>query len=122
MSHQLDSRTGRQQPDRATQIGLSRAYLDRNLLVFPLLLRAWKTGDTFCPFGMGGQRKKISDLLIDLKVSVFQKQQQKVLVNGDGIIVWVVGVRTDERFRVAEKTKNILQITLREALDREIVD
>ncbi len=95
-------------------------YLDRRLLVFPLVLREWQVGDTFCPFGMAGRHKKISDLLIDLKLSVFQKQKQKVLTNGNGVIIWVVGIRPDERFRVTDKTETILKITFQEGLNEEV--
>ena len=84
------------------------AFLDLDLLVFPLTVRRWQFGDVFFPFGMGGKKKKISDLLIDAKISLFEKQIVKVLSNGDGEIIWVIGMRTDERFKISEKTRRVL--------------
>jgi tRNA(Ile)-lysidine synthase len=88
------------------------AFFDRNKLVFPLIVRLWKAGDVFCPFGMGGKSKKVSDLLINGKLSLFEKQKVHVLLNGSGEIIWVVGIRTDERFKVTHATANVLKITL----------
>jgi tRNA(Ile)-lysidine synthase len=85
-----------------------RVFLDGNKLVFPLTIRRWAEGDVFHPFGMAGRRKKISDLLVDQKFSIFQKQMVKVLVSGTGDIIWVIGVRADERFRVTDATKSIV--------------
>ncbi|MBT8380300.1 MAG: tRNA lysidine(34) synthetase TilS [Ignavibacteria bacterium] len=68
-------------------------------------LRSWKDGDRFYPLGMKGS-KKISDFLIDEKVSSSQKKKQLVLTN-DGKIVWVVGLRIDERFKITSQTKKV---------------
>lgn len=87
------------------------AYLDLSKLLFPLTVRKWEAGDSFCPFGMGGKRKKVSDLLIDLKLNLNQKQQVNVLVNGNEDIVWVIGLRTDDRYRVDDNTTAVLMIT-----------
>ncbi len=89
------------------------AQVDADRLQFPLKLRRWREGDWFVPFGMSG-RKKISDLLIDCKVSLAEKQRQFVLLSGDDI-VWVVGRRIDDRYRLTPQTENVLRIT------REIV-
>lgn len=86
--------------------------VDQDLLTFPLTLRKWRQGDTFQPFGMGGKRKKVSDLLIDNKIDRFEKEKTAVLLNGDGEIIWVVGVRADERFKIASTTGNTLLISL----------
>ncbi|PSL20797.1 tRNA lysidine(34) synthetase TilS [Dyadobacter jiangsuensis] len=86
--------------------------VDINCITFPLTLRKWQQGDIFQPFGMGGKRKKVSDLLIDNKVDLFEKEKTAVLLNGDGEIIWVLGLRADERFRITEATSNILEITL----------
>lgn len=88
-------------------------YFDRSRLTFPLLVRTWRFGDVFYPFGMGGRKKKVSDLLIDSKFSVFQKENVQVLVDQNGEIVWVIGLRSDERYCVKEKTENILKIILK---------
>ena len=85
------------------------AQVDADLLQFPLTLRRWREGDWFIPFGMTG-RKKISDFLIDAKVSLPEKQRQFVLLSGDDI-VWLVGRRIDDRFRLTSATENVLRIT-----------
>ena len=69
-------------------------------------LRRWHEGDTFVPFGMNGH-KRVSDFLINEKVSMPEKSRQFVLVSGEEI-VWVVGRRIDDRYRVSDKTENIL--------------
>ena len=91
-----------------------QTLIDADKLTWPLTLRRWQEGDWFVPFGMTG-KKKVSDLLVDQKVSVMEKQRQFVLLNGTGEIVWVVGRRADERFRLDAKSENVLCIT------REIV-
>jgi tRNA(Ile)-lysidine synthase len=85
-----------------------RIFVDGSKLVFPLTIRNWIVGDVFQPFGMDGKRKKLSDLLIDLKYSIFQKRHVKVLVNGTGEIVWVIGIRADERFRIRQEAQNVV--------------
>ena len=85
------------------------ALLDADRLQYPLVLRRWREGDWFIPFGMEG-RKKISDYLIDHKVSLPEKQRQFVLVSGDDI-VWLVGRRIDDRYRLTDTTENVLRIT-----------
>lgn len=84
------------------------ALLDADRLRFPLRLRRWKDGDWFIPFGMSG-RKKLSDFLIDKKVSVAEKRRQFVLMSGDDI-VWVVGRRLDDRYAITRKTENVLRV------------
>ena len=85
------------------------AYIDEQKLTFPLTLRRWQEGDSFIPFGMIG-RKKVSDFLIDQKVSVAQKSRQFVLLSGQDI-VWVVGRRIDDRYAITKRTEDILKIT-----------
>mgnify|MGYP002513954079 CR=1 FL=1 len=85
------------------------AFLDEQKLRYPLTLRRWREGDSFIPFGMAG-RKKVGDYLTDQKVPIVERNRQFVLVSGEDI-VWIVGRRTDERFRVGAKTENILKIT-----------
>ena len=85
------------------------AQVDADRLQFPLTLRRWKEGDWFIPFGMTG-RKKVSDFLIDAKVSLPEKQRQFVLLSGDDI-VWLVGRRIDDRYRLTSGTENVLRIT-----------
>ena len=85
------------------------ALLDEAKLQYPLRRRRWREGDSFIPFGMAG-RKKVGDYLTDQKVPIVERKRQFVLVSGDDI-VWIVGRRTDERFRVGNNTENILKIT-----------
>lgn len=81
------------------------ACLDYDKLVFPLTLRKWKAGDSFYPLGMD-KKKKLSDFLIDNKVPIHQKEQTYVLESGNKII-WIVGHRIDNRFRITEDTGEI---------------
>ncbi len=87
-----------------------QASLDISTLRFPLLWRKWKSGDGFFPLGMK-HRKKVSDLLIDDKVSVTDKANVTIL-ESQGEIVWVVGHRIDDRYKITDQTKSVLEITL----------
>lgn len=85
------------------------ALIDADKLEYPLTIRRWKEGDWFVPIGMSG-RKKVSDFLIDQKVSQPEKERQFVLVsNGD--IVWVVGRRVDDRYKLTRESENVLKVT-----------
>jgi len=83
------------------------AYFDFDKLKFPLKLRAWEHGDFFYPLGGMGKRK-ISDLFTDTKLSSLEKKKNILLCNGNQDIVWVMGIRGDNRYKVTSKTKNIL--------------
>ncbi|MBR5832182.1 MAG: tRNA lysidine(34) synthetase TilS [Bacteroidales bacterium] len=85
-------------------------YFDKDKLTFPLCLRRWKNGDKFQPFGMKGKRK-ISDLFTDQKLSLHDKKNIWLLCNADDEILWVMGLRTDDRFKITSQTRNILNIT-----------
>lgn len=87
------------------------ATLDADKLNFPLIWRTWKPGDYFFPLGMT-HRKKISDFLIDNKISVGEKDLVTVLEAG-GEIVWVVGHRIDNRYKITPQTKNALSLFIR---------
>ncbi len=84
-------------------------FVDADKLVFPLVLRKSKTGDFFHPFGMMGQTKKISKLFKDEKLALVEKENTWLLCSEDHI-VWVIGIRQDERFKIENTTKNILKI------------
>ena len=86
------------------------AALDFDKLTFPLTLRKWKSGDFIYPLGLNG-KKKLSDFLIDNKFSQFEKEKIWLLLSGDQII-WIIGHRIDDRFKIKEKTKNIYIIEL----------
>jgi tRNA(Ile)-lysidine synthase len=81
---------------------------DLSKLNFPLLLRNFKDGDWFIPLGMKG-KKKLSDFFIDIKLPVTEKKRQLILFSEEHI-VWIVGLRPDERFKVTENTKEILRV------------
>ena len=88
----------------------SIAYFDADKIIFPLILRKWNHGDYFIPFGMSGL-KKISDFFTDKKLSLIDKENAWLLCNGKDII-WITGMRTDNRFRITENTKNVLVIKI----------
>lgn len=87
----------------------SVANLNAEKLLFPLTIRHPKKGDSFIPFGMHG-RKLISDFCTDLKMSAIEKEELWLLCSGKDI-VWVIGERIDNRFRVDETTKRIFRLT-----------
>jgi tRNA(Ile)-lysidine synthase len=85
-------------------------HVDASRLSFPLHLRRWNEGDSFFPFGMN-KRKKVSDFFIDNKLSIIEKEQSWLLLSGDEI-VWVVGQRMDNRYRVTDETTDVFQFTI----------
>jgi len=96
--------------ERAYEIPRSSATscLDVSRLSFPLTVRRWQDGDAFYPLGMKG-RKKVSDFLVDNKVSLFGKENIFVILSGNDIIC-IPGHRIDNRFKVTSATKEILVI------------
>lgn len=84
------------------------AYFDFDKLSFPLVLRHWQEGDWFVPFGMKG-KKKISDYFNDKKFSLFDKEKTWLLCSGQDVI-WIVGERTDNRYRIEKTTKRVLKL------------
>ena len=84
------------------------AYFDYDRLTLPLTLRIWNAGDWFIPFGMKG-RKKLSDYFSDSKLSLVDKEKTWLLCNGDDII-WIVGMRTDDRYKITKTTKHALAV------------
>jgi len=96
--------------DTISETSNNTIYVDKDLLQFPLELRLWKAGDTFQPLGMTG-KKKISKYLKDEKASLVEKENTWVLTT-DNKVVWVVGKRVDERFKVKKTTKTILKVTI----------
>ena len=104
LTFQLMKRTSDFQLERASDT----AYFDAEKLPGRLTLRLPQTGDWFVPFGMRG-RKKLSDFFADQKMNRWEKLRQPLLCAGESI-VWVVGRRADDRFRVGEETKMIFSV------------
>ncbi|GJM27614.1 MAG: tRNA(Ile)-lysidine synthase [Cyclobacteriaceae bacterium] len=86
------------------------AAFDFEKLDFPLKVRGWLPGDRFYPLGMTGQ-KKLSDFFIDNKVPRNLKTETLVLLSGDNI-AWVVGHRIDNRYKITNKTRKVLEISV----------
>jgi len=85
------------------------AQIDADKITFPLTLRHWKAGDSFYPLGMK-QSKKLSDFFTDAKLDRFTKDKIWLLESA-GNVVWVVGLRMDDRYKITSKTKRILLLT-----------
>lgn len=77
-----------------------RVLVNSDTLTWPLTVRTWRTGDRFCPLGMEGKEQKLKDFFINHKIDRLARRQVPLLVNGDGRIIWIVGWRLDERFKV----------------------
>ena len=86
-------------------------FVDEDKLWYPLVLRHWKEGDNFQPFGMDGKSKKVSKLFKDEKLSLIEKENTWILFSNDQII-WIIGIRADNRFKTTNTSKNILKIEL----------
>ncbi|HAD14523.1 MAG TPA: tRNA lysidine(34) synthetase TilS [Saprospirales bacterium] len=88
----------------------NKITVDAEPLRFPLLLRKWQPGDTFQPLGMGGKHQKLQDFFTNQKLSRLEKEHVWVLTNQDGAIIWVLGMRLDERFKWQNTTKKVCNI------------
>jgi tRNA(Ile)-lysidine synthase len=100
-------------PEIRLNSGRMEAFFDADKVTFPLLWRNWKKGDSFQPLGMS-HKKKISDFLVDNKLSLVDKKNVTVL-ESSGQIVYVVGWRIDDRFKITDQTKRILNLRLENA-------
>ncbi len=87
------------------------ATFDADRVSFPLILRHVKPGDSMVPYGMK-QKKLLSDIMINRKMSVFDKRRQLVITDGSGNIMWAVGLRVDARFAVTQSTKKVVEIAI----------
>lgn len=91
---------------------------DAAKLRLPLTLRHWRTGDKFHPFGMSGA-KLVSDYFTDMKLSLIDKEKVWLLCDAEGLIMWIIGMRTDDRFKISKHTENAVRITLIEDDENE---
>lgn len=87
-------------------------FVDEDKLKFPLSLKKYEEGAVFQPFGMDGKSKKVSKLFKDEKLSLLQKENTWILYSNEDI-VWVIGIRQDERFKIDTNTKNSIQIAIK---------
>lgn len=87
------------------------ATLDARQVRFPLTVRRVEEGDWMIPYGMTG-RKLLSDLMTDLKMSLFDKRRQLVVVDTQDAVVWAIGLRTDHRCRVTDATQEVIAIKI----------
>ncbi|WP_426327520.1 tRNA lysidine(34) synthetase TilS [Pedobacter sp. R-06] len=88
------------------EINSNKAFVNADKLIFPLVLRNWQNGDKFIPLGMRNP-KKVSDYFIDEKVPLHLKSVTPILVNGNGEIVWIAGMRQDNRYKLTTATKKV---------------
>ncbi|MEB8328931.1 tRNA lysidine(34) synthetase TilS [Flavobacteriaceae bacterium KMM 6897] len=98
--------------DRIEETGNAILYVDKETLKYPMTVRKWRKGDYFYPFGMSG-RKKVSKFFKDVRMDQISKEKQWLLCSEDNV-VWIMGKRGDERFKVTPKTKQILKIRIQE--------
>lgn len=94
--------------DTITEHNANTVFIDKAALQFPLVVKPWENGDYFYPLGMQG-KKKLSKFFKDEKLSVLEKEKAELLCSKDAI-VWVINKRLDTRFKVTEKTTQILKI------------
>lgn len=87
-------------------------YIDKSKINFPLFVRKWQIGDYFYPLGMKG-KKKISDYLIDKKIPQIEKEKIWLLCDAQDQIIWVIGKRLDDRFKITKNTTELLKIILK---------
>jgi tRNA(Ile)-lysidine synthase len=97
-------------PKKFTIPAPGELFLDPAKIIFPLTVRRRKTGDKLKPFGMKNF-KLLSDLLKEQKLNAFEKDQCRLLVNGSGEIIWVMGYRSDERYRVDTSRKDFIKLS-----------
>jgi tRNA(Ile)-lysidine synthase len=90
----------------------TKAYVDQDLLIYPLVIRSWQQGDTFVPLGMKNF-KKLSNFFVDEKVPLPEKETIPIVLNGNGEIIWIGGMRQDNRYKITPATKKVVIFELK---------
>ncbi len=85
-------------------------YIDSDKVQWPIQLRNWKPGDRIRPLGMNGQSKKVSDILIDNKLSLFEKGKQLIICDSTDEIIWVIGLKISDSVRYEGKSTSFLKL------------
>ncbi|WP_029282616.1 tRNA lysidine(34) synthetase TilS [Pedobacter sp. R20-19] len=88
------------------EMNVAKAFVNADQLIFPLVVRKWQNGDKFIPLGMH-MPKKVSDFFINEKVPVHIKHSTPILINGNGDIIWIAGMRQDNRYKLTTATKKV---------------
>ncbi len=94
----------------------SQMFCDANTFTPELRWRRWQSGDVFCPKGMGGKKKKLQDFFSDMKLPRSLRKTIPLLVAPEGI-VWVAGLREDERFQVSSETTSVIGARIYDPFD-----
>lgn len=89
------------------------AYIDQNKITFPLKIRKWKNADHFFPIGLK-YKKKLSNFFTDNKINIIEKENIWLLCNNNNEIIWIIGHRPDNRYKITKETKNTIIIKLQE--------
>ncbi len=98
-----------QRVKKYSKVPANELFINLNKIIYPMIVRSPKRGDKFKPFGMKGF-KLLSDFLKSEKMNAFQKEDCLVLQNGNGEIVWVIGHRSDERYKIVGGETNLLKL------------
>ncbi len=91
----------------------SFATLDSDKLEYPLQIRKWQKGDSMQPLGMQGKTKKVSKIFKDQKISQFDKENTWIMCDAQNRIIWVIGLRIDERFSITSGTNKLIQFHIK---------
>lgn len=94
-------------PENLNQ-GTEIIFVDEKKIIFPLYVRKWRYGDIFYPINMNNQRKKLQDYLTDKKIDKYKKEEVYLLVDANNQIIWVIGLRQDNRSKIDSNTEHIL--------------
>ena len=103
----ISVKNSRNIPENLNQ-GAEKIFVDIKKIIFPLYVRKWRYGDFFYPINMNNQRKKLQDYLTDKKIDKLKKEDIYLLVDANNQIIWVIGLRQDNRYKIDSNTEHIL--------------